>query len=157
VHIFRLHYFFRAFHANRIDPSALAKQNIKGQTLFRSLLSRTLVALIAAASSLAAEKAVDKTPVAASNGNGWVTPAVKAPGVTHHIFRSASLNGSVSYHLYRPAAYEQEKDARFPVLYWLHGSGGGQQGIAPLANFFDEAIRSGKVRPFLVLFVNGLP
>ncbi len=120
-------------------------------------LSRTLVSLITAASSLAAEKAVDKAPVAASSDNGWVTPAVKAPGVTHHIFRSASLNGSVSYHLYRPAAYEQEKDARFPVLYWLHGSGGGQQGIAPLANFFEGAIRSGKVRPFLVLFVNGLP
>jgi enterochelin esterase-like enzyme len=120
-------------------------------------LARTFVSLIIAASSLAAEKAVEKMPAAASNDNDWVTSAVKAPGVTHHIFRSALLNGDVSYHLYRPAAYEREKDARFPVLYWLHGSGGGQQGIAPLANFFDKAIQSGKVRPFLVVFVNGLP
>ena len=106
---------------------------------------------------LAQTSAVPSKDAPAATDPGWVTPAIKAPGVTHHVFRSAAMKCEVSYHLYRPAAYEQEKQARFPVLYWLHGSGGGQQGIAPLAKFFDEAIQSGKVRPFLVVFVNGLP
>ncbi len=117
--------------------------------------SPAFVALLISATSFAAEKAPDKAP--AAEDSGWVTSAIKAPGVTHHLFRSAAMKCEVSYHLYRPAAYEQEKQARFPVLYWLHGSGGGQQGIAPLAKLFDEAIQSGKVRPFLVVFVNGLP
>lgn len=87
----------------------------------------------------------------------WVTPAIEARRVTHHVFESKALKEKVSYHLYRPAAYEEGSKSRFPVLYWLHGSGGGQEGIAPLAKFFDAAIQAGKVRPFLVVFVNGLP
>lgn len=95
--------------------------------------------------------------VAQAADPGWITPAAKAAGVSHHVFRSASMKCDVSYHLYLPADYEKDKGARFPVLYWLHGSGGGEQGILPLAKFFDTAIRAGKVPPFLVVFPNGLP
>jgi poly(3-hydroxybutyrate) depolymerase/CubicO group peptidase (beta-lactamase class C family) len=87
----------------------------------------------------------------------WVTPEVGAPRVTFHTFDSASVKGKVSYHLYTPAAYERDTGRRFPVVYWLHGSGGGQQGIPELAKRFDAAIEAGKVPPFLVVFVNGLP
>jgi enterochelin esterase-like enzyme len=41
-------------------------------------------------------------------------------------------------------------------LYWLHGSGGGLAGIAPLSAMFDRAIREGKIPPMLVVFPNGL-
>jgi poly(3-hydroxybutyrate) depolymerase len=41
-------------------------------------------------------------------------------------------------------------------VYWLHGSGGGLQGIPRVAAHFDAAIESGKVPPCLVVFVNGL-
>lgn len=44
---------------------------------------------------------------------------------------------------------------RLPVLYWLHGTGGGVAGIRPLAQFFDEAIEAGRVPPMTVVFVNG--
>jgi CubicO group peptidase (beta-lactamase class C family)/enterochelin esterase-like enzyme len=87
----------------------------------------------------------------------WVTPAVSAPRVTFHTFDSASVKGKVSYHLYTPAEYARDGARRFPVVYWLHGSGGGQEGIPPLAKRFDAAIEAGKVPPFLVVFVNGLP
>ncbi|MEY4445919.1 MAG: hypothetical protein RL444_1032 [Verrucomicrobiota bacterium] len=100
--------------------------------------------------------AVKKADKAVSRGD-WVTPAIEAKRVTHHVFESKALKEKISYHLYRPAAYEEGSKARFPVLYWLHGSGGGQDGIAPLAKFFDDAIQAGKVQPFLVVFVNGLP
>jgi len=64
--------------------------------------------------------------------------------------------GKVSYHLYTPAIYDEEPERRFPVLYWLHGTGGGLAGIAPLSAFFDRAMREAKIPPMLVVFPNGL-
>jgi polyhydroxybutyrate depolymerase len=88
----------------------------------------------------------------------WVTPEVKAARVSFHTFDSAAAKGKVSYHLYTPAAYDQaeNKDRRFPVVYWLHGSGGGAAGIAKVATHFDAAIGASKTPPCLVVFVNGL-
>jgi enterochelin esterase-like enzyme len=86
----------------------------------------------------------------------WVTPAVTAPRVTQETFRSAAAGGPVSYHLYLPAAYGDDTTRRFPVVYWLHGSGGGLPGIEPLARQIDAAIASGRLPPCLVVFVNGL-
>jgi enterochelin esterase-like enzyme len=62
----------------------------------------------------------------------------------------------VSYHLYCPADYDTETKRRFPVVYWLHGSGGGLPGIPKVAMRFDKAIRAGHAPPCLVVFVNGL-
>jgi enterochelin esterase-like enzyme len=86
----------------------------------------------------------------------WVTPAMTGPRIVHEIFRSAAAEGPVSYHLYVPAAYREDPQRRFPVVYWLHGSGGGLPGIAPLARQFDAAIAAGRVPPCLVVFVNGM-
>lgn len=86
----------------------------------------------------------------------WVTRAMAAPRVTHDVFASASVKGDVSYHLYRPASYETDTNRRFPVVYWLHGSGAGLPGIPSIAKRFDEAITSGKIPPCMVVFVNGL-
>ncbi len=121
-------------------------------------ISISALSLALSAFGLAAENKPTKPAgrgVAAS-GRAWVTPAVKAPGVTHHVFRSDAVKGDVSYHLYRPAAYEAEPTKRFPVVYWLHGSGGGLPGIASVAARFDRAIREGRTPPCLVVFVNGL-
>jgi enterochelin esterase-like enzyme len=86
----------------------------------------------------------------------WLTPAVEAPRVSYRTFESAAVGARVSYHLYTPAAYERDAARRFPVVYWLHGSGGGVQGIPQLAKLVDEAIVAGDVPPFLLVFVNGL-
>jgi poly(3-hydroxybutyrate) depolymerase/CubicO group peptidase (beta-lactamase class C family) len=104
----------------------------------------------------------DMTPAPAEDARPdpslpWVTAPVRAPRVTFHTFDSAAVKGKVSYHLYTPAAYEREAERRFPVVYWLHGSGGGMQGIPELAKRFDQAIEAGKAPPFLAVFVNGLP
>ena len=87
---------------------------------------------------------------------GWVTSAVQAPRLQFHTFESAAAKTKVSYHLYTPEAYDTEPERRFPVLYWLHGSGGGVPGIAPLTALFDRAIREGKIAPMLVVFPNGM-
>jgi acetyl esterase/lipase len=86
----------------------------------------------------------------------WVTPVVTAPRVRFQTFHSAAAKAKVSYHLYTPAIYDQEPERKFPVLYWLHGSGGGLAGIPQLARHFDTTITGGKAPPFLVVFVNGL-
>ncbi len=86
----------------------------------------------------------------------WRTPAVAAPRVSYQTFHSPAAGTQVSFHLYTPSAYGQAGGHRFPVVYWLHGSGGGLSGIAPLARLIDAAIGAGQIPPLLVVFVNGL-
>jgi len=86
----------------------------------------------------------------------WVTPAITAPGVSFRTFESAAAKGSVSYHIYAPPAYDRERERRFPVVYWLHGSGGGLPGIPKVAAHFATAIEAGRTPPCLVVFVNGM-
>ena len=86
----------------------------------------------------------------------WVTDEAKAPRVVFRTFDSKSVGGTVSYHVYIPAAYDNT-EARLPVVYWLHGTDGGIVGIRPMAKFFDDAIEAGKVPAMIVVFVNGLP
>jgi poly(3-hydroxybutyrate) depolymerase len=117
-----------------------------------------LLLLVSRVGLYAAALAAPRSPdTSASEPAAWVTPAVAAPRVSFHTFHSAAARATVSYHLYTPAAYAAETESRFPVLYWLHGSGGGADGIPQLAAFVDEAIEAGRARPFLVVFVNGLP
>ena len=92
----------------------------------------------------------------AASSHQWVTPAVEASRVSQHTFTSVAAATRVSYHLYKPAAYDRQADQRFPVVYWLHGSEGGVQGISLLSKYVDAAIDAGQVPPVLVVFVNGL-
>jgi poly(3-hydroxybutyrate) depolymerase len=89
--------------------------------------------------------------------HAWVTPEIKAPGVSFHTFESPAAKATVSYHLFSPPAYDREPERRFPVVYWLHGSRGGLPGIPHVVSHFTAAIESGKAPPCLVVFVNGLP
>ena len=86
----------------------------------------------------------------------WITPQVQGIGVSFQTFDSVLAKTKVSYHIYKPKAYERDATARFPVVYWLHGSGGGLPGIPRVAAVFDAAIEAGKTPPCLVVFVNGL-
>ncbi len=86
----------------------------------------------------------------------WVTPAVAAPRLQHLTFESAAARTRISFHVYTPELYDTAPAQRFPVLYWLHGSGGGLAGVRPLTAYFDSAIRAGKVPPLLVVFPNGM-
>lgn len=87
----------------------------------------------------------------------WVTPEVRAPGVEFRTFESRLASARVSYHIYLPPQYQADETKKFPVVYWLHGTGGGEQGIPPLTGIFAESIRAGKIPPMLIVFVNGLP
>lgn len=86
----------------------------------------------------------------------WVTGDAKVPRVTFRTFHSKIIGGMVSYHVYTPAGYDNA-EARWPALYWLHGTDGGIVGVRPMAKLFDDAIEAGKVPAMIVVFVNGLP
>lgn len=86
----------------------------------------------------------------------WITPAVEGPGLTFRTFWSKAAGTEVSFHIYTPPAYNAEPARRLPVVYWLHGSGGGLAGIPRLAALVDKAIATGAAPPFLMVFVNGL-
>ncbi|MFN7620245.1 MAG: alpha/beta hydrolase [bacterium] len=85
-----------------------------------------------------------------------MTPRVEGSGLSFHTFRSHAAGTEVSFHIYAPPAYAADPDRRFPVVYWLHGSGGGVSGISRLSSLVDEAVATGRVQPFLLVFVNGL-
>jgi len=87
----------------------------------------------------------------------WLLPSVEGPNLRYKTFQSASVKAAVSYVIYLPAEYEANKTARYPVVYWLHGKGAGQQGLPGFARSFNEAIASGKCPPMIVVYPNGLP
>lgn len=118
-----------------------------------SLASTLIGAVLALASQVLARAA---EPAGTRSGHAWRTPEIKAPGVSFHTFESAAAKAEVSYHLYSPAGYGRDPERRFPVVYWLHGSGGGLHGIPKVAAHFAAAIEAGQAPPCLVVFVNGL-
>ncbi len=87
----------------------------------------------------------------------WLLRPVEGLNLHYRKFQSASVKGEVSYVIYLPAEYEANKAARYPVVYWLHGKGAGQQGLPGFARSFNEAIAAGKCPPMIVVYPNGLP
>ena len=96
------------------------------------------------------------TALHAQEAARWVLPEVDAPRVQRLLFDSKAAGRQTSCHVFTPQVYEVAKEQRFPVLYWLHGTGGGLPGIPQLAAFFDRAMQEGKIPPMLVVFPNGL-
>jgi enterochelin esterase-like enzyme len=98
-------------------------------------------------------------PVGALNAQEaarWVLPEVDASRVQRVLFDSKAAGRQTSCHVFTPQVYKTGTEQRFPVLYWLHGTGGGLPGIPRLSEFFDRAMQEGKIPPMLVVFPNGL-
>lgn len=108
--------------------------------------------LIVTASACAAQESKSQ----ADRNLPWVTDEVKAPGLEFGAFDSKAVGAKVSFHLYTPPAYHRDQ-ARLPVLYWLHGTAGGINGVRPVTQIFADAMERGDIPPMLVVFVNGLP
>lgn len=86
----------------------------------------------------------------------WLLPPVEGAHLHYDTFESKAAGEKVSYLVYLPPGYEQSKDRRYPVVYWLHGIGGSQQGVPAITARLTSAIESGKAPPFLMVFVNGM-
>lgn len=76
--------------------------------------------------------------------------------MTQVVYESPLAKARVSFHVWMPHGVTEKQTEKLPVLYWLHGSGGGQAGIAPLAALFSRAVSQGMAPPLIVVFPNGL-
>lgn len=114
-----------------------------------SRLATALLLLIPGTGSAAAKGAEVGPPP-------WSLPPVLTPRLQPKTFESTAAKATVSYHVYTPTAYDLGDGRRFPVLYWLHGTGGGIAHLRTLAAHFDTAISAGKIPPMLIIFPNGL-
>lgn len=72
-------------------------------------------------------------------------------------FHSATIKAEVSYMVWLPPGYEQQKSTRYPVLYELPASGGTPRRDTPrIVARVDEAIRAHRIDPMIIIGVNGL-
>jgi enterochelin esterase-like enzyme len=86
----------------------------------------------------------------------WLMPPVQGPNLHYKTFDSKTAKEKVSYLLYLPPGYEKETAKRYPVVYWLHGIGGSQQGVPQMAERLTKAIEEKKTPPMIVVYVNGM-
>lgn len=93
----------------------------------------------------------------ANSDDMWVTSLVTAlpEGVTHHTFRSASMNREIGYCLYLPPSYVKESARRYPVIYHLHGAGGNETRSVYSAKVLHEGILAGRWPEMIMVFPNG--
>jgi endo-1,4-beta-xylanase len=97
-------------------------------------------------------------PPAGDAPDRWSTPPAKAnPLLAHRTFRSAAMNVEVGYNLYVPPGYDdaENRDARYPVLYWLHGRGQDESRDQYPIRLLDDAIRGKRVPPMVVVYASG--
>ena len=86
----------------------------------------------------------------------WIKEPIKAPHLHYKKFLSATIKGEVSYLIYLPPGYEKDVGTRYPVVYWLHGKGGSQQGVPLMCDRLTKAIEMKQAPPMIVVYPNGL-
>ncbi|MAS96629.1 MAG: hypothetical protein CMO55_25855 [Verrucomicrobiales bacterium] len=86
----------------------------------------------------------------------WKMPPVEGPNLSYKTFESESAGEEVSYLLFLPPGYEQAKEERFPVVYWLHGIGGSQRGVPQICSNITKAIKAKKMPATIFVFANGM-
>ena len=89
----------------------------------------------------------------------WVDPDRTEPPLTRYrTFQSTAAGSEVSYLIYLPPDYDTQTAARYPVIYWLHGIGGGQRvgAMSGLVARMDAAIQAKSAPPVIIVFVNGM-
>ena len=88
----------------------------------------------------------------------WVNqpkPGQLPAGVNHLTYYSQSMKHDVGYCIYLPPDYDAAKDARYPVIYNLHGAGGNELHGFEQAALLDKGIRAGKLPPMILVMPNG--
>src|SRR5262249_7530669 len=87
----------------------------------------------------------------------WVNPDATPPLTTFETFESRAVGGPVGYARYLPPGYDANPQARYPVIYWLHGMGGDPRRGDTFVRMLDEAIRTGIAPAAIAVLPNGGP
>lgn len=124
---------------------------------FVSALAAILCGPCLASAQPAASESGGQRPKRPRPEASWVLPEVSAPNLRYRVFDSASAGEKVSYLVYLPPGYDKTGDkTRYPVVYWLHGLGGSQQGVPAFCERVTAAIDAGKAPPMIFVFANGM-
>jgi enterochelin esterase-like enzyme len=120
---------------------------------------RSLLALPLLATAVTAAAALTAPSTAAAQqctAFAWNNPSQSYPtGVTHHTFRSPSMNVDVGFNVYTPPGYATSTQ-RYPVIYYLHGRGGHEGTmVANVVSWMRTRVQAGLVRNAILVFVNG--
>jgi S-formylglutathione hydrolase FrmB len=94
----------------------------------RPPLMSALGALIAACGTAPVPPTAAPTRVASAAPVPVAVPVAHGPGqVVERTFHSAALGVDKTYEVYLPGGYGADPAARWPVIYYLHGLGGGER------------------------------
>ncbi len=112
----------------------------------RTIISLVLLFLLAASPAPAPPQQADR----------WSTvPAKPQPLLVHKTFHSKSMDTEVGYNLYLPRDYETNPQARYPVLYWLHGMNQCESTDQYPIRYLDDAIKANTIKPMIVVYASG--
>jgi len=86
----------------------------------------------------------------------FTNPPKETPnGVSHKTFFSSLVNQDVGYNIYLPPDYASS-DKKYPVMYWLHGSGGNESSdiwvVERIKEYYEANANAAQM---IVVFVNG--
>ena len=130
------------------------------QPLRRILLLLFLLASVSIGTSAEPTSPADTDPAAAQRPGdrtpSWLMTPVEGRNLYYKTFDSKVVGEPVSYLLYLPPGYHRTGDKRFPVVYWLHGRGGSQQGAPLITERVSTAVEEGLAPPMIWVFVNGM-
>ncbi len=117
----------------------------------------SVLLLPAAGLPLYAQAPKTAKPRQANSDDMWVAAVVPelSAGVTHHTYRSASMQRDVGYCLYLPPSYAGQPAWRYPVIYHLHGAGGNETRSVYSAKVLHEGILAGRLPEIIMVFPNG--
>jgi enterochelin esterase-like enzyme len=117
----------------------------------RLLLTVLLIAL--SAPSLAYASQVDRTRAELA----VLTNKRPQSRLDAGLFHTPALDRAMPFFVYLPPGYDLDPEARFPVLYMLHGMGGSNwewQGLG-LFGAADDLIAAGQIDPLLIVLPQG--
>lgn len=108
-----------------------------------------LLLSLACLSSLRAQEPKEKAVV-------WNNPVTfTEPGLTHHSYASTAMGTEIGYSVWLPPGYEGS-GVRYPVVYFLHGSGGTESADAPaFSHMIAERVAAKQIPPVIAVFPNG--
>src|SRR4051794_21938909 len=86
--------------------------------------------------------AIAQTPPRLEFEVRWSNPPEHSPaGCSHQTLRSKAMSQEVGFNVCLPAQYAGSA-SRYPVIYWLHGSGGNESGGLFIAEHLARAVAS---------------
>ena len=87
----------------------------------------------------------------------WANPKIAdVKGLEHKVLASKSLGHDVGYAVWTPPNYVATKDARYPVVYCLHGAGGTEASDSGgFSSLVASGIRNGTFPEAICVFPNG--